>query len=74
MKALINASSSAVKPMYRSIVTNSVHTLYVMSDIGLGCEGYTIPITRIPFQGKYQDDGNHNDMDTLQYESLGDET
>ena len=38
------------------------------------CEGYTTPITRIPFQGWYQDDGNHNNIDTLQYESLGDET
>jgi len=38
------------------------------------CEGYTTPIMRIPFQGWYWDDGNHNNIEILQYESFGDET
>jgi len=35
------------------------------------CEGYTTPITRIPFRGGIRDDGNHNNIDNLQYKSLG---
>jgi len=42
--------------------------------VGATCEGYTTPVTRIPFQGRYRDDGNHNNIDTLQYESSGSET
>jgi len=35
------------------------------------CEGDTTPITLIPISGEIPGDGNHNNRDTLQYESTG---
>jgi len=38
------------------------------------CKGYTTPYNESPFPGALPAKINHNNIDTLQYEAVGDET
>src|SRR5882724_5314086 len=48
--------------------------LYAPLCLAHGCECFTTPIMRIPFQGQYWGVANHNNIDTLHYKSTGNET